>query len=64
MKTKAKIYLHASKESNYDTGKKLRLSKQALEQFRYACHEVEIELEVDRKTGESKIIGVDGRKLR
>lgn len=56
-------YLHASKESLYDVGKKAGLSTEALKLFVYACYEVKVTLEVDEKSGEAKIIKVDDRSL-
>lgn len=58
-----KMYLHGSKESNYEEGKELGLSKEALNNFCYALYEVEFDVEVDIKTGDTKILTVDGRKL-
>lgn len=60
---KATIYLHGSKESNYDKGKELGLSEEALAFFVYACYEVVIEGEVNPQTGSFKITAVDGRRL-
>jgi hypothetical protein len=59
----AKVYLHGSKEHNYFIGEELGLKGKALENFTYACYEVEIGLEVDKKTGDSKIISVDGSPI-
>lgn len=56
-------YLHGSKEDNYSNGKEAGLSEKALEYFMYANYEVKIDLEVDEKTGASKIVAVDGREL-
>lgn len=52
------IYLHSSKESNLDLGEELGLSEKALEQFKYACYEVGIEVEVNEETGETTILGI------
>lgn len=57
-----KMYLHGSKESGYEAGKKLKLKKAALEKFMYALYEVEFELEVETD-GSYKILFVDGRQL-
>jgi hypothetical protein len=57
------MYLHRDKESNYDIGEEIGLSEEALKKFAYALSEVEFNVEVDMKTGNSKIIDVDGRKL-
>lgn len=56
MKKNIKMYLHSNKESNYETGKELGLSDEAMDKFRYALYEVELEVEVDMETGISKII--------
>lgn len=58
-----KIYLHSDKDTMWDKAKELGLSEDATRMFRYACCEVEVELEVDRKTGEAEIIGVDGHPV-
>lgn len=63
MKTITKIYLHGDKEDNHENGKKLGLQGKALEEFLYACYEVELELEVDTETGGYTIISVDGMAL-
>lgn len=59
----SKVYLHSSKDEMYATGEELGLTGKALEEFMYTCYEVEIGLEVDEKTGKSKIVSVDGQKL-
>ena len=51
------IYLHSSKESMLDKGKKLGLSEDACEEFMYALYEVGIEIEVYENGGYT-IIGV------
>lgn len=56
------IYLHGSKESNYNHGQTLGLSDTACETFMYACYEVGIDLEVTRD-GKATIIGVNGTPL-
>ena len=60
---KAVIYLHSNKESNIETGEKLGLTGEALSMFKYACCEVEVEVEVDKKTGGAVIVAVDGRNV-
>lgn len=50
-----KMYLHGSKDDNYETGEELELSEQALDVFKYALYEVEFDVEVDTETGETKI---------
>lgn len=59
----ATIYLHGSKESNYENGEGLGLNEEALRNFVYACYEVGIDIEVN-EDGTSRIVGVDGRKLQ
>lgn len=59
-----KIYLHGSCEENYQKGEELGLIGDALSKFRYALYEVEFELKVDVKTGEYKILRVNGRELK
>jgi len=59
----ATVYLHGSKEDFYSKGEALGLKGKILENFTYSCYEVEIGLDVDEKTGNSKIISVDGRIL-
>lgn len=58
-----RVYLHSSKESMYDAGKKAGLSDKALEQFMYACYEVEVTLDVNEEDGHAKIVAVDNRRL-
>ena len=60
---KAKVYLHSSKESMWELGEKLGLKGEALGMFKYACCEVEVEIEVS-ESGEEKIIKVDGREVK
>lgn len=60
---KATVYLHSTKESMRDKGEQLGLKGPALENFMYACYEVEIELEVDEATGNAKIVAVDQRAV-
>ena len=58
-----KMYLHGSKENNYDQGEEIGLTGDALDNFAYALYEVEFDVEVDMKTGEQRILKVDGVKL-
>ena len=58
-----KMYLHSSKEGNYDDGVELGLHGKALDNFAYALYEVEFDVEIDEKTGDCRIVSVDGRKL-
>lgn len=59
-----KMYLHRSKEVNYDLGEELELSDEAMKNFKYALSEVEIEVDVNEETGETTILKVDGRELK
>lgn len=56
-------HTHATKEGMYEKGEELGLAGEALDNFMYALHEVEFELEVDELTGEYEIISVDGKEL-
>jgi hypothetical protein len=58
----AKVYLHSSKDEMYAIGEKIGLKGKSLENFMYACYEVEIELKVD-KDGNSEITSVDGKSV-
>ena len=59
-----KMYLHGSKESNYETGKEMGLKGKALDNFCYALYEVEFDVEVDRDTGAIEILKCDGQELK
>ncbi len=61
---RADIYLHGSKESNYETGQELGLKGKALEYFCYACYEVKVTVEVNEKTGAATIVAVDDKELK
>ena len=52
------FYLHGSKESNYEDGRELGLSDEALDNFVYTCYELAIQLKVNPMTGKSKMTGV------
>ncbi len=56
------VYLHSSKESMYDAGKKAGLTGDALHLFMYACNEVKVDLEVDEK-GLATIKKVDSHEV-
>lgn len=60
---KTKMYLHNTKESNYQQGEELGLSEKAMENFKYALYEVEFVVEINEDSGEVEIIAVDGKKL-
>jgi hypothetical protein len=59
----ATIYVGRDKSSNYEEGKRLGLTGEALEMFVYACYEVALGIDVDETTGKVTIISVDGRKV-
>lgn len=63
MLSKTTIYIHADKDSNYETARKLGLEEGATKMFKWALHEVAVEIEVDHHTGEYTILKVDGRTL-
>jgi len=53
---KAKTYLHSDKETMWLLGEEIGLKGDALTKFCYTLYEVEVELEVDPKTGEAEIV--------
>jgi hypothetical protein len=61
--------MHKSKESNYDKAEdlqeeyKFEISDEAMDTFKYALYEVELEMELDTETGVTNILKVDGREL-
>jgi len=59
MKKTIYMYLNSDKDSNYEIGKELGLSDEAMEKFKYALYEVQVEVEVNTETGETEIIGFD-----
>lgn len=58
---KAKLHLHASREANFEVGKSLGLTGNALQLFSFACVEVGVEVEVD-ESGAATIVAVDGMR--
>jgi hypothetical protein len=64
LKLEADVYLHSSKETNYEQGRSMGLTGAALDNFMYACYEVRIGLEVDAETGDAVIVSVDGREVK
>lgn len=56
MKKVIKMYLHSSKDSNYEKAEELGLSEEATQKFKYALYEVEFDVEVDMETGDTKIL--------
>jgi len=55
---KTSVYLHSSKDSMYDKGKELGLSKEAISEFSYCCSEVKVNIEV-KEDGTYKILGIE-----
>lgn len=62
-KVLAKVYVHGNKESMWKRGEALGLTCEALRAFSFACYEIEVGLEVDLDTGESRIVTIDGREV-
>lgn len=60
---KIKVYIHGSKESFYEAGVRAGLGAQALEMFRYAGCEHEIEYSVDQLSGIATAVTFDGRPI-
>ena len=58
-----KLYLHSSKDSNLEAGTQLGLEGKALEYFCYLGYEEKLTYEVNRKTGEGTLTGVNGFKI-
>ncbi len=61
MKT-AKIYLHSTKESMWEQGEELKLTKSQLQEFIYTGCEVSIEIEIDNN-GQAWATHLQGVKL-
>ena len=55
-----KAYLHNDKGSNYDKAREFGLDndKEFMDKFVYSLYEIELDMEVDTKTGESWILGI------
>lgn len=51
-------YLHASKEDNWDEGKSLKLSEEALKEFEYTGYEVHFYLQVN-EDGTNKVLEIN-----
>ena len=58
-------YVHSDKGSNYDKAREFGLDndKEFMDKFAYSLYEIELDMEVDTKTGESWILGIEGVKL-
>lgn len=62
-KIRTDIFVHTSKESNFELGERLGLTGEALENFKYACYEVKLSVLVDMETGDTEIVAVDDEAL-
>lgn len=60
---KITVYAHSNKESAREAGAKAGLVGEALHFFSFAANEVKLVMDVNAKTGEAKIIEVNGRRL-
>lgn len=58
-----KVYLHSSKDSMYEVGRKAGLTGEALDFFQFACYEVEMTLDVEEVTGKATIVAVGEQRL-
>ena len=65
-KIRYKEYLHCSKESNYGRARRFGLEDNEIfmKKFDYALHEVNFDMEVDTRTGETWILGINGMELK
>ena len=57
------VFVHGSDEHMYETGEQIGLKGDVLWNFSHSCDEFELELEVDVKTGLSKVVKIDGRRV-
>lgn len=62
MKVKKTVYLHADRDSMWELGEELGFEGDVLSFFSYTLCEVTFEIEVDTKTGKSKILSVNRKK--
>lgn len=62
-KIRTDIFVHTSKESNFELGERLGLTGEALQNFKYACYEVKLSVDVDMETGDVEIVEVDDEAL-
>lgn len=58
------LYLHSSKESNYERGKEAGLGEEALKEFMYTGYEEKLTYSVNTKTGKSTLIKVNDMELK
>ena len=61
---KTKLYAHVDKGDEYATGRELGLSPDACDTFCRWGYELEFEAEVNPKTGEVKLLTIDGHKIQ
>ena len=64
MKKKVIIFVHASRETNYDKGVDLGLTGYALYNFTFTGYEHALDFEVDMETGHSTLVGIDGKEFK
>lgn len=60
-----RLYVHRDKDSNYDVAQQLgfKVGSKAERMFLYACSEVELIVDVNMKTGETTVVGAEGKFL-
>lgn len=56
MKEIITLYLHSDKDANYEIGEELGLKEEALKEFSYVLYEVKCKVQVDMKTGKTKLL--------
>lgn len=59
MKVKKKLFLHSSKDSNYETANEMGLSEEAAKNFSRSLYEVEFVCLVDKETGDIEVLSVN-----
>ena len=57
------IYLHADKSSQYENGRELGLTSEALDNYAYCAYEVSLTVKVNRLTGEAMCTAVNSSEL-
>lgn len=61
---KTRMYVHTNKDTNYWQAEKLGLSEKATDNFKYACLEVELGVDINEENGEVTIIECNGVALK
>jgi hypothetical protein len=61
---KTKLYAHVDKGDAYATGRELGLKQDVCDTFSRWGYELEFEAEVNPKTGEVKLLTIDGHKIQ